>query len=886
MIKRYPCQAAILFILGILAAKGIAVSREAGAKSCGLALILLAVLAAGCAAGICIREESSGRKKLRQAVILLLAFGIGLLRMHAVSAMMERRLAALSDEQTVTVQGRIVKKQLRETSDQIRSWTVCLTDGYLKTSQEIRSCGDIIIYVDLKSDAPVIGNTILISGKTKLFREARNDGNFDERRYYQNQGYALKIYGNADSFRVMDGYTDRMREFLYKLKQKLVQVYQCSMPEEEAGVMCAMLLGERTLLPDAAKQLYQQSGIAHILAISGLHISILGAALFRLLRKRGVSYRIAASASMGLIALFGMMTGMGISTMRAVLMFGIYLGAACCGRAYDSMNGLAVSAICLLLQNPRCLFLAGFQFSFLAVAGVLLGKEICRVCRPRYRLAETVSMSLSIQMMTLPLTAWYYFEIPVYAILLNLFVLPFMGIVLFTGLIGGILGMPAACGLPVVDGLSSAGSLLSGGFSAVGGRFSEGLLTGCTLLLGYFSDMGKLFLRLPGAVSVIGRPEVWQMAGYYVLLAVCVCVIRKMQQSSSECGMAGRQNGAEGKTARQQMTTAKETVRQQTAAGKEADNRQSVTAKDAVYQKILAVTGPVRYQMVTGLGFVLCLSLLFLRLPDQAKAVFLDVGQGDGIYIRTSDGMNVMIDGGSTDVKQAGTYRILPFLKSQGIAGIDYWFLSHLDQDHISGFLEMAEEGYPVGEVVLSSAAVRDEAYEKMMYRLSEYQIRVRYLEDGDTLRGQNACFRCLAPITESAANDRNAGSLVLLYEDCGIRGFFPGDISKKEEQELLKNSQLTQVTLYKAAHHGSEHSNAKELLAQLQPVVSVISCAEDNDYGHPGKEAAANMEAYSSRVEYTMHSGQISILFHKKRVKIVEFIHGSGTRSSTALRK
>lgn len=794
MIKRYPCQAAGLFIFGILAAKGIAVSREAGAEKYGLLLAFLAVIFAGCVVGICIRIEPLGRKKLRQAVILLLAFGIGLLRMHTAAAVMERRLTGLSDEQTATVQGKIVKKQLRETSDQSNSWTVCLTDSYLKTSQEIRFCGDIIIYMDLKSDEPVIGNIILISGKIKLFREARNDGNFDERRYYQNQGYALKIYGNADSLRVMDGYADRMREFLYGMQQKLVRTYQRSMPEEEAGVMCAMLLGERTLLPDETKRLYQRSGIAHILAISGLHISVLGAALFQLLRKRGVTYRMAASASMGLLGLFGIMTGMGISTMRAVIMFGIYLGAACCGRAYDSMNGLAVAAVCLLLQNPRCLFLAGFQFSFLAVAGVLLGKEICRICRPRYRLAETVLVSLSIQMMTLPLTAWYYFEIPVYAVLLNLFVLPFMGIVLFMGLTGGILGMLAGCGL-----------------------FSKGLLTVCTLLLGYFSDTGELFLRLPGAVYVIGRPQIWQMAGYYVLLAACVCIVRK-----------------------QQMTTSK---------------------------------GAVCQQMTAGLGFAVCLGLLFLHLPRQAKAVFLDVGQGDGIYIRTSDGMDIMIDGGSTDVRQVGTYRILPFLKSQGITGIDCWFLSHLDQDHISGFVEIIEGGYPVGEVLLSGTVARDEAYEKMMHRLSEYKIKVRYLQKGDVLRGQNACFWCLTPMTEAAADDRNARSLVLLYEDRGIRGFFSGDISKREEAELLRDSQLAPVTFYKAAHHGSNQSNAEELLAQLQPAVSVISCAEDNDYGHPGEEAVANMEKFSGRIGCTMHLGQISILFEKKRVKIVEFV-------------
>ena len=108
-------------------------------------------------------------------------------------------------------------------------------------------------------------------------------------------------------------------------------------------------------------------------------------------------------------------------------------------------------------------------------------------------------------------------------------------------------------------------------------------------------------------------------------------------------------------------------------------------------------------------GIFLALGMiLFLRESPRFEIDVLDMGQGDGIFIQTEEGEHFFVDGGSSDVKQVGIYRILPFLKSKGIASIKGWILSHADQDHISGFLELLEAGYPIEYVIVGEGMVRD----------------------------------------------------------------------------------------------------------------------------------------------------------------------------------
>lgn len=254
----------------------------------------------------------------------------------------------------------------------------------------------------------------------------------------------------------------------------------------------------------------------------------------------------------------------------------------------------------------------------------------------------------------------------------------------------------------------------------------------------------------------------------------------------------------------------------------------------------------------------------------------MDVGQGDGIYIHTSDGADVFIDGGSMDVRQVGTYRILPFLKAKGITTIHSWFISHLDQDHTSGFLQLIDSGFPVQKVVLAKGVLQDEAYQTFLAKIKRHHLKIQYLQKADVLRGGRARFTCLGPSADETAAGRNERSLVLLYEDQGFSGFFPGDISVKEEQKLITGSGLAQVTFYKAAHHGSNYSNSREMLRALRPSVSAVSCARDNDYGHPGPEALANMQENSQAVYQTMQAGRIKILWQKGQIMVQEYCEHS----------
>lgn len=891
MVKRYPCQIVLQLIAGILAGRGFALYKS-GLPDGGI-LLAAAFAAAFFCAVVWVRRERTGAHKLRQAFLLFFAFLIGAARIHLAAARMEQARDVLTDGQKVSLQGRIIKKQCKDLPEwkaagtaagqgQEVAWTVHLADCYIKAAdqktdygsnqettnqkitnhkfissnildhkysnpvsshtniQEIHSCGNVIVYFDQNGREPVIGNTIFLQGTVELFRSARNEGNFDARAYYQNQGFSMKIDAQEDSIQIVEPGKDLLGEWLYGLKVRLANVYSRKMPEQEAGILCAMLLGDKSTLLQETKKLYQSSGMAHILAISGLHISILGAAVFGLLRKGGAPYPVCAAASMGLLLLFGAMTGMGTSTARAVLMFGIYMGAVCCGRAYDSRNGLAAAAAYLLLQNPCALFLAGFQFSFAAVLGVLFGTQICCMLQPAFRVSETVLVSMGIQLLTLPLTAWYYFEIPVYAVLLNMLVLPFMALVLTLGLLGG--------GIGVLHGVLYGLAGFSGGAAAVFLQLvCGGLLSVCTTVLRYFSIAGKRCLKLPCAVYVTGQPQVWRMAGCYLLLAGCAVVLHAA--------------GANRRTQQRGCT----------------NSRESGCVTNRSRDRVLALQ---KFLVLS--GSLLCLGLLFLRLPMPPEVSVLDVGQGDGIYIHTSDGMDLFVDGGSSDVSGVGTYRILPFLKAKGVSSIDYWFVSHADQDHVSGLLELLDAGFLIRQAVFADGVVRDAAFETVKAALYRGGVKIQYLKKGSVLRAQQARFTCLAPESGTPAQDRNAQSLVLLYEDTGFSAFFPGDISGKEEKTLGQENLLPHVTLYKAAHHGSDNSNSEKIIQRAAPQLSIVSCAKDNHYGHPGKDAVQHMQAHSAKVCYTMYEGRIRVTWKKGvldvrgYVSVPDAVHGA----------
>ena len=679
--------------------------------------------------------------------------------------------AYIGEKQPVACQGRIYRKEV--TDDQT---VLYLKDCIFQVKSVNYSCNHILVYFD--TGQYPIGKTIVVKGVLYPLSEARNEGNFDEKAYYRakqidfkvKQAKLLGIYGETNWF----------AEKLFALAERLKRVYQKEMSPQNAGVMMGMVLGDKSQLDSEIKTMYQKSGLSHVLCVSGLHLSVIGLTSYRFLKKRGGTYRGAGLFAGSLVFCFAYMSGFDVSARRAFLMFLFLLAADGMGRSYDSLTALAAAGVLLLGGNPFLLFYPGFLFSFAAVTGVVVaGKALAAGFLPEHALLKNILTSAGIQLMTLPLVCSFYYEIPVYAVWINLILLPFMGVVLGCGLIGGILGTAVP-------------------------RLAHLILWLPDLLLLFYEKVCGAFLALPCAQWITGSPGRARLIVYYGLLAVLLF-----------------------------------------SAGKRTEGQKS--------------TG-MRKRLCLGGGMVMLVGILLFPHKKQMEIDVLDVGQGDGIYLCTSDGISMFFDGGSSSVSGVGTYRILPFLKAKGVRRIDYWFVSHTDADHINGLEEILQLDYPIGTVVFPEYGYRDASLEKLEEEIERNGIMICYLKAKESLRTKNDRITCIFPTADYPVEDANAGSMVLLYETEGFRGLFTGDISKAEEEWLTEKTKLPELSFYKAAHHGSNYSNSEDFLKVLSPEVCVVSCGANNRYGHPGKDAVAHMEAYASEICYTMKGGRIRI--------------------------
>ena len=206
-----------------------------------------------------------------------------------------------------------------------------------------------------------------------LFDVAPNEGAFDARQFYQSQKIDFGIW--VEHVIAVHGKPDRYRIILENIRQRLKKNIESCM--EDGAVLSAMILGEKSGLDVEVKSLYQKAGISHILAISGLHVSFLGMGLYRLLRhKLRQTYLVSVTITAAMMLSYAIMTGNGVSTIRAVGMLCIYLLADLLGQNYDMLSALGAMIIVLLWKNPFLTGYSGFMFSVVAVLGVGAGQEV------------------------------------------------------------------------------------------------------------------------------------------------------------------------------------------------------------------------------------------------------------------------------------------------------------------------------------------------------------------------------------------------------------------------------------------------------------------------------------------------------------------------------
>lgn len=264
---------------------------------------------------------------------------------------------------------------------------------------------------------------------------------------------------------------------------------------------------------------------------------------------------------------------------------------------------------------------------------------------------------------------------------------------------------------------------------------------------------------------------------------------------------------------------------------------------------------------------IFMIGILTYRMPNEFTVTFLDVGQGDGIVIQSVDGTNYMIDGGSTDVRNVGKYRILPYLKSNGIKKLDYCILTHPDEDHKSGLIEIINSDYKIDNLILPDIGMKDDAFTELEQLAKESGIHVFYFSKGNKLTKGGLELECLHPYKEYGPESRNDYSTVLSLRYGELDMLLTGDIETKGEKEITEII-TKDYDILKVAHHGSKNSTSKEFLDKINAEYAIISCGENNRYGHPHQELLQRLEASKMEVMITKDVGAITIKVKGKELE------------------
>ncbi len=359
----------------------------------------------------------------------------------------------------------------------------------------------VICLVPEKSE-PRIGSMIQIRGEIALYPSATNEGEFDQQQYWKIQkiDFQLRdsiILQSSESF-------NHWSEYLYQCKNKCGERYESVLGETYASIMKAMILGNKKTLDPDIKKVYQRNGIAHILAISGLHISIIGMGIYVTMRRFYIPISCAAFINIFIMFNYGIMTDMSSSACRAIIMFAIYLLAKITKRSYDMLTAMTLSAVYIIVEQPQYVFYTGFQLSFGAIIAVgLVYPAFRHWCHNKSKGVNTLVTSLSISITTMPVILFSYYEIPTYSILLNLIIIPLMTLLLLFGL-----AIIPICSISVHLGKIAALS--------------------CTGILMFYEWLCYLVEYLPGHSWIVGKPSMMQIVVFYIGLGVLACCYERL----------------------------------------------------------------------------------------------------------------------------------------------------------------------------------------------------------------------------------------------------------------------------------------------------------------------------------------------------------------------
>ena len=603
------------------------------------------------------------------------------------------------------------------------------------------------------------------------------------------EGYRQFLVEQGFSSRMIRPQVDHIDTgWLFEVRNRLGRSLSSVIPEPEASLAKALLLGMRSQIPESMRQDFYRSGTSHILAISGLHMAVVGGLVLALAAwifgRHRPNYLV---LTLAVIWLFASMTGMAPPVLRAAIMFSLFIVALWLGRPDSGMSSLALAAAVMVGISPLVLFSVSFQLSCASVAGLIL------IFRPIHRWGEKaashdqsarstafryilngLAVSFAAVMATLPLLLYHFGAISLLALPATFAAALFLpGAILLT-LVTAVLGFVAP---PVASVF---------GWSA-------------WLFLWCMTGLIHAFGSMRFAMVDMGRPGVAVIWAYYSVLAVILAKRRLTLWSSSL-----------------------KTYLQSTL-DRLADLVARMPKKRAAV--VLIVVASLTW-----------LAALAIPTENRLEVHFLDVGHGDSILVETPTGQQVLIDGGPDPNKLCVELDgKLPFWDRS----IDLVILTHPHEDHLVGLLEVLCR-YQVGLVLESGYEEACPAYTEWCRLIFDGGIEQMVIRRGQCVDlGGGVLLDIIHPpdqLIQGTDQDANNNSVAIRLVWNKISFLLTGDLCEEGENHIIHygRSHYQESTVLKVAHHGSNSSTSEHFLEVVNPQVAVICVGDDNTFGHP----------------------------------------------------
>ena len=618
-----------------------------------------------------------------------------------------------------------------------------------------------------------------------------------------------------------------------KLKSNLDKIFE----KKESSVLKGILLGDISDIEDEVYENFQISNMAHILAVSGMHVSYIIIGINLLLKdkvgKRKIKYILIA-----FLVFYMFITGFSPSIVRATLMNIFIIFSEIVYRKNDIWTSISFSLLIILIYNPFLILNIGLKLSYIGTISIILfNKNTASLLDEKLKIKNSkikniLSVIFSVQIGILPIVLYEFNYIGIYFIITNLIVSVIIGPIVCLGLLFSIISF----------------------FNIFICQKISFVLEIPIKLLIQISN----FSKLPFSKIYIPTPKLWKIIMYYIV----VLVIKFFYKVYSK----------------EQISNTEHRIKNLVALVKYRFN----SLKRRIYTKRKKEKISIYKLFIIIIIFVLVLFFLINLIPKNLKIYFVDVNQGDCTFIITPKNKTILIDGGGSESTNfdIGKRTLIPFVLDKGYNKIDYIIISHFDQDHVGGLLTVMEE-LKVGQVIISKQEEDSENYQKFKEIVNEKKIKVRVVNKGDRVSiEKNLYFDIFWPNSEKMISDNilNNNSIVckLNYKDFSM--LFTGDIEEIAEKEILQeyknNLQVLNSTVLKVGHHGSKTSSTQEFIEIVKPKIALIGVGENNKFGHPNEEVIERLDKLRAKIYRTDQMGEISIIVNgKRRIKVKEFI-------------